>query len=111
MENKIILSDDVVKYFKEDLKNNPDAIGVRIGVEKKGCSGYVHVLEYAYELAEHDLTINYEDILIVADKTDFAKYLNGLSLVYVKDDINVGIEFINPHSTGECGCGESFTVK
>ena len=111
MEHKINLSAEVVDYFKADLNNKPDVIGVRVGVEKKGCSGYVHTLEYAYELGEHDLSLDCEGITIVADKTDFAKYLNGLSLVYREDEINVGIEFVNPNSSGECGCGESFTVK
>lgn len=108
---KVFLSKEVLDYFKQDLNSKPDAIGVRIGVEKKGCSGYVHILEYAYEQGEHDLLLENNGLTIVADKTDFMKYLQGVKLVYKDDGINAGIEFENPNSSGECGCGESFTVK
>ncbi|MGU3847281.1 HesB/IscA family protein, partial [Vibrio diabolicus] len=29
---------------------------------------------------------------------------------YVKEGLNEGFEFNNPHAKSECGCGESFNV-
>jgi len=37
--------------------------------------------------------------------------LNGLEIDYVKEGVNSLFKFRNPNATGECGCGESFTVE
>ena len=37
-------------------------------------------------------------------------YLDGTEMDYVKQGLNEGFEFKNPNQSGECGCGESFTV-
>ena len=36
--------------------------------------------------------------------------LNGLVIDYVTEGVNSLFKFRNPNATGECGCGESFTV-
>ena len=37
--------------------------------------------------------------------------LNGLVIDYVTEGVNSLFKFRNPNATGECGCGESFTVE
>lgn len=37
--------------------------------------------------------------------------INGTEIDYVKEGLNSFYKFRNPNVTGECGCGESFTVK
>lgn len=106
----VVLTEPVVKFFKESLEQKPDAIGIKLGIKKNGCSGMSHTLEFVYELPEHAKVFDCNDISVIVDKTDYAKYLKGVKLVYKEDGINSGIEFVNPNATGECGCGESFTV-
>ena len=38
------------------------------------------------------------------------EFLDGTEVDYVKDKFSGSIKFRNPNVTGECGCGESFTV-
>ena len=37
-------------------------------------------------------------------------YESELADVFVREGLNEGLQFNNPNVTGECGCGESFTV-
>jgi iron-sulfur cluster assembly protein len=48
-------------------------------------------------------------LFVCIDKASFP-YLNGIALDYVKQGLNQKFVFNNPNQTGQCGCGESFTV-
>jgi iron-sulfur cluster assembly protein len=37
-------------------------------------------------------------------------FIVGSTMDYVESKINSGFVFDNPNVTGECGCGESFSV-
>jgi iron-sulfur cluster assembly accessory protein len=37
-------------------------------------------------------------------------YVNGTKIDCVTEGLNQVIKFINPNSSAECGCGESFSV-
>ena len=50
-----------------------------------------------------------EDCLICIDKASYP-YLKGIQIDYVKQGLNQKFVFNNPNQTGQCGCGESFTV-
>ena len=95
--------------FKEQLEQRGKGIGILVGVKKTGCSGYTYTLEFAEKWnAEDHLTI-YDDLYVWVSK-DATKYLEGMTVDYVKQGLNEKFEFINPNESGRCGCGESFTV-
>ena len=39
------------------------------------------------------------------------KELELVKVDFVKEGLNQKLVFVNPNQTGQCGCGESFTVN
>lgn len=95
--------------------SEPNPLGIRLGVKKAGCSGYEYILEYVYAKNgpnETDFVFPFEDFAIIVDKEIYLKFLKGgLEVDFVKESLKEGLKFNNPNVTGECGCGESFTLK
>ena len=84
---------------------------VRLSVKKTGCSGLSYVIDYVPTPMEHDIVSNLtNDCLISIDKSSYP-YLKGIEMDYVKQGLNHKFTFNNPNQTGQCGCGESFTVE
>ena len=83
---------------------------VRLSVKKTGCSGLSYVIDYVPVPMEQDIVSQLtDDCLICIDKSSYP-YLKGIQIDYVKQGLNHKFIFNNPNQTGQCGCGESFTV-
>ena len=91
------------------LAAKPDAAGVRFGVRKTGCSGYAYVVEIADHIGEGDRVIEQDGIKLVIDRKSIP-YVAGTEIDFARQGLNSSFVFRNPNVTGECGCGESFTV-
>lgn len=91
------------------LAAKPEAAGVRFGVRKTGCSGYAYVVEIADRIGEGDRVIEQDGIKLVVDRKSIP-YVAGTEIDFVRQGLNSSFVFRNPNVTGECGCGESFTV-
>ena len=91
------------------LAANPRAAGVRFGVRKTGCSGYAYVVDIADSIAANDRVIEQDGITIVVDDKSLP-LVDGTEIDFARQGLNSAFVFRNPNSTGECGCGESFTV-
>jgi iron-sulfur cluster assembly protein len=72
--------------MRQFLAQTPAAAGVRFGVKRTGCSGFVIVDTKSLPLVE------------------------GTVIDFQRQGLNASFVFHNPNATGECGCGESFTV-
>ena len=87
------------------------ARGIRLAVKESGCSGYMYVLEYVHEDGTDDATVSFgDDVTLYVDRDSLA-VVNGTEIDYVTEGVNSFFKFRNPNATGECGCGESFTVN
>lgn len=83
---------------------------VRLSVKKTGCSGMAYVIDYVETAQEKDMVFPFvDDYLVCVDKASYP-YLKGIHIDYVKQGLNQKFVFNNPNQTGQCGCGESFTV-
>ena len=83
---------------------------VRLLVKKTGCSGLSYVIDYVKAPLENDIVNALtDDCLICIDKASYP-YLKGMQIDYVKQGVSLKFVFNNPNQTGQCGCGESFTV-
>jgi len=91
------------------LASKPEAAGVRFGVRKTGCSGYAYVVEIADQVDEGDRVIEQDGIKLVVDRKSIP-FVDGTEIDYARQGLNSSFVFRNPNVTGECGCGESFTV-
>lgn len=84
--------------------------GIRLSVKKTGCSGLSYVVDYVETPAPNDVVLPLEgDYLVCVDKASYP-FLKGLEIDYVKEGLNHKFMFKNPNQTGQCGCGESFTI-
>ena len=92
------------------LASAPDAAGVRFGVKRTGCSGFAYVVDLAETMAEDDRLVEVDGVpLIVNDKS--LAMVDGTVIDFQRQGLNASFVFHNPNATGECGCGESFTVS
>lgn len=105
----IRLSERAAEHVRAFLRNRGKGQGIRVGVKTSGCSGLAYVLEFVDQIDPHDQQFDSHGVNVFIDPKSLV-YLNGLEMDYVTHGLNQGFEFRNPNQTGECGCGESFTV-
>jgi iron-sulfur cluster assembly protein len=92
------------------LAVTPAAAGVRFGVKRTGCSGFAYVVDIAEAMDEGDQLVEVDGLpLIVNDKS--LVLVEGTVIDFQRQGLNASFVFHNPNATGECGCGESFTVS
>jgi iron-sulfur cluster assembly protein len=92
------------------LAAQPEAAGVRFGVRKTGCSGYAYVVEIAERVDAGDQLIERDGVKLVIDPKS-VPFVEGTEIDFTRQGLNSAFVFRNPNVTGECGCGESFTVN
>jgi iron-sulfur cluster assembly protein len=96
--------------MQQFLSANPQAAGVRFGVRKTGCSGYAYVVDIANHIASDDRVIEQDGVKLVIDDKSLP-FVEGTQIDFARQGLNSTFVFRNPNVTGECGCGESFTVN
>ena len=92
------------------LRQQTHARGIRLAVKKTGCSGLAYVVDYVSEVKTDDLLLPLDNhYSMCIDRLSYP-YLKGVHVDYVQQGLNFKFVFTNPNQTGQCGCGESFTV-
>ncbi|MFC5740669.1 HesB/IscA family protein [Dyella tabacisoli] len=91
------------------LANTPDANGVRFGVKRTGCSGFAYVVDLADEIGADDQQVEIDGVRLIVDRKSLP-LVEGTVIDFQRQGLNASFVFHNPNATGECGCGESFTV-
>lgn len=92
------------------LLANSDAIGVRIGVKKSGCSGFKYDIEFVTTPLDHDTCFQVADDIALYVPTEYLAMVKGTEVDYTTEGLNSTIKFNNPNAKDLCGCGESFSV-
>ncbi len=105
----IHLTAAAAQHIKDFLANRGSGVGIRVGVRTAGCSGLAYVLEFVDTPEPSDEVFESFGVSVYTDPKSLV-YLNGLTMDFVTEGLNSGFKFSNPNQTGECGCGESFTV-
>ncbi|MCL9683676.1 HesB/IscA family protein [Legionella maioricensis] len=106
----ISFSESAKNHLISYLAKNAEHVGVRLSVKKTGCSGFSYVVDYVKIPLEGDMIMPLSgDYLVCIDKASYP-FLKDMQVDYVKQGFNSKFIFNNPNQTGQCGCGESFTV-
>ncbi len=105
----ITLTENAAKQIEKQLQQRGSGIGLKLGTKVSGCSGFAYTIDYAESSSENETVFEQFGVKVVVDNEDMDK-LNGLQLDYVKNGLNAAFKFNNPNVTGECGCGQSFSV-
>jgi len=83
---------------------------LRVGVKGGGCSGMSYNLAIDTEERPGDKVFEKDGVKVFVDLKSFL-YLDGSTLDYKEEGLmQRGFTFLNPKSSGTCGCGESFAV-
>ncbi len=109
-EPMITLTEAAAKRAKDLIaKSEKPVLGLRVGVDSRGCSGFSYVVEYAEEQKKLEDVIEDKGVKIFIDPTA-VMFLLGSQMDYVEDKFHTGFVFNNPNEKGRCGCGESFHI-
>ena len=104
----LAITDAAAERIKALLsKREKDALGVRVGVKKGGCSGLTYTVEYADSVNQHEEVVEDKGVKVIIDPKAIL-YLLGTEMDYVEEKLKSGFVFKNPNEKGRCGCGESF---
>ncbi len=99
-----------VNHIKEMISSRgKNTLGIKVGINTKGCSGLSYTMEFVDQIDESDEIIVIDDVKIFVDKKA-SLFLIGTEMDYEKGELESGFKFINPNEKGRCGCGESFHV-
>jgi iron-sulfur cluster assembly protein len=96
--------------MQDYLARDPAARGVRFGIRKTGCSGFAYTVDLAGAEAENDTVFDADGVRVLVDRKALP-YVDGTEIDFRREGLNAAFVFRNPNATGECGCGESFTVE
>ena len=98
-------ADRITKIIAEAKE---EVIGVKVGVDKTGCSGYAYKLDYAKNVDGCDI-VETKGVKVFIEPTAIM-FLIGSQMDYTTDKLSSRFTFINPNEKGTCGCGESFNI-
>ncbi len=105
----ITVTENAAKQIEKQLEQRGSGIGLKIGTKVSGCSGFAYTIDYADNQVENEEVFEQHGVKVLVENEDLER-LDGLELDYVKNGLNAAFKFNNPNATGECGCGESFSV-
>ena len=105
----VTLSSNALARVREYQAQTPGSIGLRFGVKKSGCSGWAYVIDMAKDRKPDDLVFLQDGVEVLVDPESLPQ-VDGTEIDFVSQGLNQQFIFKNPRQTGECGCGESFTV-
>lgn len=84
-------------------------IGLRVDVRRTGCSGWAYEVDIAKDLNDSDHVFEDQELKVVVPERALGM-VAGTTVDFVHEGLVREFRFRNPNVTGECGCGESFTV-
>lgn len=102
----IQFTDDARTKLGELIAARPNTLGVRFGLNGKGCSGFSYVLEFVDQAEPDDEVHQIDGIMVVIDGKSLL-YLIGTTIDYHTDQFGSGFRFASPLATAMCGCGKS----
>lgn len=101
------IADYISNWNSNKSADSLEAIGIRVGIVKRGCAGLEYKFEFATQVEPGDKVIEERGVRILVNRRD-EFYLIGTVLEYTESDEQSGFNFRNPNEKGRCGCGESF---
>ena len=111
MNNVMTLTEAAARQVKNLIEQGADqpgsqVLGLRVGVERGGCTGMKYVVEYATERKQFEEVVEDKGVRIFIDPMAIM-FLMGSQMDYQSDTFSSTFTFSNPNETAKCGCGES----
>ena len=96
----------IVKFLQKDS----ESVGFRVNVVKTGCSGWGYEVEIAHQISDDEVVFQDKGVDLIVSQ-EALELIDGTEIDFEQQGINHVFVSHNPKATGECGCGESFTVN
>ena len=104
----VTLTDAASRKLAEFMgKQAEPAVGLRVFVQKGGCSGYSYGMSLATEVAAGDWVGEFGGVKVLVD-AESAPLLEGVRIDFVESLQGSGFSIENPNAVRSCGCGNSF---
>jgi len=111
MSNILTVTDQASIQLKKIIESAPsDTVGVVVGIDKTGCSGYSYKLDFAKKNEVRDLEYVEQNNVRIFIDPKATMFLLGAQMDYSTDKLSSRFVFKNPNEKSTCGCGESFSV-
>lgn len=107
---EITLTETAISHISKQLASSPEKKGFRLYLQTSGCSGFMYETELSEAPDSDDRVFNITDSLQLYVPNKDLPMLNGTQIDFITVGLNSMFQFKNPNVTGECGCGESFSV-
>jgi iron-sulfur cluster insertion protein len=105
----VTISAGAEQKIRELMKEEQDAVGLRVYVRGGGCHGYQYGMAFESKIGEDDSVIEKGDIKVIMDSQS-APLLSGAEVDYVDSLQGSGFAIKNPQAKTTCGCGSSFSA-
>jgi iron-sulfur cluster assembly protein len=111
MNSILTVTEQATTQLEKIINTAPSGtIGVLIGVDKTGCSGYSYKLDFAKKNDVKDLEYVEQNNVKVFIDPKATMFLLGSEMDYSTDKLSSRFVFKNPNEKSSCGCGESFSI-
>ena len=111
MDKILTVTEQASVQLKKIIESAPSGtIGVLVGVDKTGCSGYSYKLDFAKQSEVENLEYVQQNNVKVYIDPKATMFLLGSEMDYSKDKLSSRFVFNNPNEKSTCGCGESFSI-
>ena len=108
--NLLTITDNAAEQIKKIIHNSDKkCLGVTVGVDKTGCSGYAYKMDYAFKDVDGFDIVEDKGVKIFIDPSA-TMFLIGSEMDYKIDKMASRFVFNNPNEKSTCGCGESFSI-
>ena len=108
--NLLSVTENAAKQIKKIICDSKEkCLGVKVDVDKTGCSGYAYKMDYAFDNAEGFDVVEDKGVKIFIDPKA-TMFLVGSEMDYKTDKLSSRFVFNNPNEKSTCGCGESFSI-
>ena len=105
----VSFSEAACQHISKEIDKNGGNKLFRLYLQTSGCSGYMYETELVDAPVNGDVQFEQHGVSVAVPAKDLS-VLAGTEVDFVKVGLNSMFQFRNPNVTGECGCGESFSV-
>jgi iron-sulfur cluster assembly protein len=106
----VTVSARAARHLAAQLAKHPGAVGLRLSVERMGCSGLGYRVDPAQAVREGDTAFESGSVRVVVDAASLP-YVQGTIIDLADTGLSRRLRFDNPNARQSCGCGESFGVS
>ena len=106
----LTLTEAASRKLGEIIAQHGEAAGLRVFVQRGGCSGYSYGMSLAQQVEAEDWVGEFGGVKVLVDP-ESAKVLNGVNIDFVETLQGSGFSIQNPNAVRSCGCGNSFETS